>query len=48
MLVCKGYSIEVDSDFGSNTENAVKDYQSKNNLSVDGIAGKNTFAKLFS
>lgn len=48
MLVCKGYSIEVDGDFGINTENAVKDFQSKNRLIVDGIAGKNTFEKLFS
>lgn len=48
MLVCKGYSIEVDGDFGINTENAVKDFQSKNRLIVDGIAGKNTFSKLFS
>lgn len=48
MLVCKGYSIEVDGNFGINTENAVKDYQSKNGLTVDGIAGKNTFTKLFS
>lgn len=48
MLVCKGYSIEVDGDFGINTENAVRDYQSKNRLIVDGIAGKNTFEKLFS
>lgn len=48
MLVCKGYNISVDSDFGSNTENAVKDYQSKNGLVADAIAGKNTFAKLFS
>lgn len=47
-LVCKGYNISVDADFGSNTENAVKDYQSKNGLTVDGIAGPNTFAKLFS
>lgn len=48
MLVCKGYNISVDSDFGSNTENAVRDFQVKSGLSVDGIAGKNTFAKLFS
>lgn len=48
ILVCKGYNISVDSDFGHNTENAVRDYQFKNGLSVDGIAGKNTFAKLFS
>lgn len=48
MLVCKGYNISVDSKFGGNTENAVRDYQSKNGLTVDGIAGKNTFEKLFS
>lgn len=48
MLVCKEYKISADGEFGINTENAVRDYQSKNGLSVDGIAGKNTFAKLFS
>lgn len=48
MLACKGYNIEVDSVFGINTENAVRDYQSKNGLTVDGIAGPNTFSKLFS
>lgn len=30
------------------TENAVKDYQTKNNLEIDGICGKNTLTKLFS
>lgn len=48
ILYCKGYKIAVDGDFGVNTENAVKDYQQSNGLTVDGIAGKNTFAKLFS
>ncbi len=48
MLICKGSDISVDGDFGGNTENAVRDYQSKNGLAVDGIAGKNTFEKLFS
>lgn len=46
MLVCKGYSIEVDSEFGINTENAVKDFQSKNRLVVDGIARKKYFCKI--
>lgn len=46
MLVCKGYSIEVDSDFGINTENAVKDFQTKNRLVVDGIARKKYFCKI--
>ena len=48
MLVCKKYKISADGEFGINTENAVKDFQSKNRLIVDGIAGKNTFSKLFS
>ena len=47
ILYCKGYNIAVDSIYGVNTENAVKDFQKKNSLAVDGIAGKNTFAKLF-
>lgn len=47
ILVCKGYNISVDGDFGTNTEKAVKDYQAKSGISVDGIAGANTFYKLF-
>lgn len=47
ILICKGYKITLDGDFGANTEKAVKDYRSKNGLTVDGIAGKNTFAELF-
>lgn len=41
-----GYSLEVDGQFGSKTQAAVKDYQKKNNLQVDGIAGKNTWGRL--
>lgn len=47
MLVCKGYDLVLDGIFGNNTLNAVKDFQSKNGLTVDGIVGKNTFTKLF-
>lgn len=47
ILICRGYKIALDADFGANTEKAVKDYQSKNALTVDGICSKNTFAKLF-
>ena len=43
----QGYSLSVDGIFGSKTQQAVKDYQSKNNLAVDGIAGKNTLGKLY-
>lgn len=46
MLVCKGYNISVDSKFGGNTENAVRDFQTKNRLVVDGIARKKYFCKI--
>ena len=35
--------ITVDGDFGSKTENAVKAYQKKTGLTVDGVVGKNTW-----
>ena len=41
-----GYGLVVDGSFGAKTEAAVKDFQKKNNLVVDGICGKNTFGKL--
>lgn len=41
-----GYSLEVDGKFGSKTQAAVKDYQSKKGLTVDGIVGKNTWGAL--
>lgn len=46
MLVCKEYKISADGEFGINTENAVKDFQSKNRLIVDGIARKKYFCKI--
>lgn len=42
----KGYNLVVDGIVGTNTINAVKDFQKKNNLTVDGIAGTNTYTKL--
>ena len=48
MLICKGYySGALDGDFGPKTLKAVKKVQKKFKLQVDGIAGKETFAKLF-
>lgn len=41
-----GYSLDVDGIYGAKTAAAVKDYQTKNALTADGIAGTNTLAKL--
>lgn len=41
-----GYKLDVDGQFGSKTQSAVKDYQKKNNLAVDGIVGSNTWCSL--
>ena len=45
-LNSKGYSLTVDGVFGKNTQSAVKDYQKKNGLSVDGIVGTRTWTSL--
>lgn len=42
----QGYNLAVDGIFGSNTQAAVRDYQSKNGLTVDGIAGNQTMTAL--
>ena len=48
MLICKGYNTNgFDGIFGSGTENAIREFQSDNGLSVDGIFGQNTAQKLF-
>lgn len=41
-----GYKLTEDGIFGANTQKAVKDYQTKNGLTVDGIVGKNTWGSL--
>lgn len=45
-LNSNGYSLETNGVYDDNTVNAVKDYQSKNGLVVDGIVGEKTTAKL--
>ena len=48
VLICNNYDTNgFDGIFGSGTESAVRQYQAKRGISADGIAGKNTFAKLF-
>lgn len=47
-LICLCYNTGgFDGIYGSSTENAVIAFQKSHGLSPDGIAGKNTFAKLF-
>ncbi len=46
LLNQNGYNLSVDGDFGSKTQAAVKDYQQKNGLAVDGIVGTNTWGAL--
>ena len=41
-----GYSLAVDGIFGAKTQAAVRDYQKRNNLKLDGIAGKETWGSL--
>lgn len=45
-LVEAGYNIEIDGSFGPATDNAVRDFQKKSGLKVDGWVGKDTRAKL--
>lgn len=47
LLIDKGYNPgEADGIFGNNTSIATKNFQSDNDLTVDGIIGKNTATKL--
>ena len=42
-----GYSLKVDGNFGSGTESAVRDFQKKHGLKVDGIAGDRTLTLIY-
>ena len=46
MLNSMGYTLTVDGIFGEKTSSAVKDYQKKNGLTVDGIVGSQTWGSL--
>ena len=41
------YTGEIDGDFGSSTAAAVKEFQRRNGLHVDGVAGENTLKLLY-
>lgn len=45
-IVRHGDNITIDGDFGPNTDSAVKRFQSKNGLTVDGIVGPSTWKHL--
>lgn len=46
-LSALGYTVgTIDGDFGSNTESAVKTFQTANGLTVDGVAGPITLAAI--
>ena len=46
LLNKNGYTLDEDGIFGDKTLAAVKEYQQKNNLDVDGIVGENTWGAL--
>lgn len=47
-LKARGYSLTVDGIFGSSLVTMVKDFQTKNGLTADGIVGANTWSKVIS
>ena len=40
-----GYGLDEDASYGRATEAAVRDYQSKNSLNIDGVVGTNTWGR---
>ncbi|RKL69095.1 hypothetical protein CR203_03395 [Salipaludibacillus neizhouensis] len=48
ILHCRGFKLgKIDGVFGTRTRNAVRNFQSVNNLAKDGIAGPQTFSHMF-
>lgn len=46
VLAERGYSLEVDGDFGKQTDRVVREFQSDRGLTVDGVVGPITWAAL--
>ncbi len=46
ILTANGYDLPVDGEFGPVTETAIRDFQKKNGLTVDGVVGPITWATL--
>lgn len=47
MLIIKGYNLETDSIFGQITEHFVREFQKSVGIDIDGLVGRETFAKMF-
>jgi hypothetical protein len=45
-LSLHGLGVKIDGDFGPATDYAVKEFQKRQRLTVDGVVGKNTFERL--
>lgn len=45
-LITLGYKLEADGDFGNDTDTIVRKFQKANGLTMDGIVGKGTQAKI--
>ena len=45
-LVEAGYKIDIDGEFGEQTEKSLKDFQTSAKISADGICGRLTRKKL--
>ena len=45
-LCLQGFGLCIDGDFGSATDNSVREFQRRNGLKVDGIVGQKTFSRL--
>ncbi|MEO0728806.1 MAG: peptidoglycan-binding domain-containing protein [Pseudomonadota bacterium] len=48
LLKDNGYDVEIDGNYGRGTRSAVRDFQSKEGLKVDGIVGRQTWERLTS
>ncbi len=46
ILTCQGYGCKADGVFGTETDEKLRQYQTNNSLTVDGVAGHNTWASL--